>query len=482
MAPEPGATTPAAGTEVGIDTIPIPLPLAVPLPLETERGSVSATASPDHGGVYEPPPVTGAITVPVEPILPAPVSAAPGPAAPGPAAPPLAAPLPAVPPLDQWQFAPYLQWSMQHIEDFLPVHPIRRGDRAVDFGRRDADIGGLTVMHPWEDRSASFSEVMASTHTDGWMILHRGTVVGEEYLGEFGVGGMHLLMSVSKSLTATVAGLLAESEQLDLDTLVTAYVPELAGSGYEGALVRHLVDMRTGVRFSEEYLNDAAEVRLLEEAIGWAPRRHPGVPDTLLGFLATLGQKGPHGGAFDYKSCETDALGFVIQGAAGAHAAEVMSERLWRPMGAEFDAHVGVDGVGAGMFDGGVSAAMRDLARFGHLYVNGGCALDGARVLPEWWVADTFTGGPDSRAAFAGSPEPTFMPGGMYRNGFWFPGESGDVMLALGIHGQMIYMNRLTGVVGVKVSSWPTPQDAEKLFWTVRAFETASWALETGAA
>jgi len=72
------------------------------------------------------------------------------------------------------------------------------------------------------------------------------------------------------------------------------------------------------------------------------------------------------------------------------------------------------------------------------------------------------------------------MPGGMYRNGFWFPGESGDVMLALGIHGQMIYMNRATGVVGVKVSSWPTPQDAEKLFWTVRAFEVASWALNRG--
>ena len=95
---------------------------------------------------------------------------------------------------------------------------------------------------------------------------------------------------------------------------------------------------------------------------------------------------------------------------------------------------------------------------------------------------DTFAGGADSRAAFVESPEPTLMPGGMYRNGFWFPGESGDVMLALGIHGQMIYMNRLTGVVGVKLSSWPTPQDAEKLFWTARAFDAASWALSSGAA
>ncbi|MBN9612673.1 MAG: serine hydrolase [Actinobacteria bacterium] len=371
---------------------------------------------------------------------------------------------------------------MQHIEDFLPVHRIARGARTTEFGHRFADISSLSVAHPWEGRVATFAEVMGLTETDGWMVAHRGEIVAEAYLGEYTPGAMHLLMSVSKSLTATTAGLIAAAGQLDLDAPVTSYVPELAGSGYEGALVRHLVDMRTGVRFSEEYLNDDAEVRLLEEAIGWAPKRHQGVPGTLLGFLATLGQDRPHGGSFDYKSCETDALGFVIQGATGRHPADVMSERLWQPMGAEFDAHVGVDSVGAGMFDGGVSAGMRDLARFGHLFVNQGRALDGTQVLPEWWVEDTFAGGPDSRAAFITSPEPTLMPGGMYRNGFWFPGESGDVMLALGIHGQMIYMNRATGVVAVKVSSWATPQDAEKLFWTVRAFDGASWALSSGAA
>lgn len=384
------------------------------------------------------------------------------------------------PPLDQWQVAPYLQWSMQNVESFLPVRRIARGARATEFSLREPGIEALAVAHPWEERTAAFGEVMQATVTDGWMVSHRGTIVGERYLNTFAPAGMHLLMSVSKSLTATTAGILAAAGELDLDRPVTDYVPELAGSGYQGALVRHLVDMRTGVRFSEEYLNEDAEVRLLEEAIGWAPRKHPLVPGTLLGFLATLGQEARHGGPFDYKSCETDALGFVIQGATGRHAGDVMSERLWQPMGAECDAHVGVDSAGAGMFDGGVSAAMRDLARFGNLFVNGGYALDGSPVVPGWWVEDTFAGGPDSREAFANAHEPTLMPGGMYRNGFWFPGESGDVMLALGIHGQMIYMNRLTGVVGVKLSSWPTPQDPEKLFWTVRAFEAASWALDRG--
>jgi CubicO group peptidase (beta-lactamase class C family) len=455
---------------------------AVPIVPDPVTGAIPIVNSPEFDEVA---PVTGTLPVvaidPVTGAVPVVQDVATGaiPAirteAPQPAAPPH-------PPLDEWQFEPYIRWSMRNIEAFLPVGRIRRGSRTSDFERRRSDIGTLSVAHPWEDRAASFSEVMQSTFTDGWMVVHRGTIVAEEYLDEFSLGGMHLLMSVSKSLTATVAGQLAASGELDLDRPVTEYVPQLAGSGYDGSLVRHLVDMRTGVAFSEEYLNDDAEVRLLEQAIGWAPKRHPEVPDTLLGFLATLGQKAPHGGPFDYKSCETDALGFVIESAAGRHTAEVMSERLWAPMGAEFDAHVGIDSVGAGMFDGGVSAAMRDLARFGHLFVNKGSTVNDVPVLSEWWVDDTFEGESDSRKAFADAPEPTFMPGGMYRNGFWFPGESSDVMLALGIHGQMIYINRATCVVGVKVSSWPTPQDAEKLFWTVRAFEAASWALDRGAA
>lgn len=382
------------------------------------------------------------------------------------------------PPLELWQSPPYLQWSMQHIADFLPVHSISTGYRQTEFARRLSDVELLEVPNPWSGHSATFGEVMGSfTHTDGWLVMHDGTIIGERYHGDFTDQSVHLLMSVSKSLTATTAGLLAAQGALQLDTLVTDYVPALVGSGYDGALVRHLVDMRTAIIFSEQYLDDDAEVRLLEEAIGWAPVRHDGVADTLLGFLASLGRDGEHGGAFDYKSCETDALAFVIGSAAGMHAADVLSQLLWQPMGAELNANVGVDRVGAGMFDGGVSAGMRDLARFGHLFVNEGRALDGHQVLPMWWVEDTFAGGEDSRAAFAQSEDTEFMAGGMYRNGFWFPGESSDVMLALGIHGQMIYINRATGVVGVKLSSWPTPQDAEKLFWTVRAFDVAASAV-----
>ena len=63
------------------------------------------------------------------------------------------------------------------------------------------------------------------------------------------------------------------------------------------------------------------------------------------------------------------------------------------------------------------------------------------------------------------------MPGGMYRNQFWLPFPDRNVLLCLGIHGQMVYANCDTGLVGAKLSSWPEPQNATKLFSALRAFD-----------
>ena len=93
------------------------------------------------------------------------------------------------------------------------------------------------------------------------------------------------------------------------------------------------------------------------------------------------------------------------------------------------------------------------------------------RWCPQSWIADTFAGGIDSREAFAASPDDNRMPGGMYRNQCWFPYPGDKVLLCLGIHGQMIYVDRAAGLVAAKLSSWPLPQDATKLFPTITAFD-----------
>jgi CubicO group peptidase (beta-lactamase class C family) len=104
-------------------------------------------------------------------------------------------------------------------------------------------------------------------------------------------------------------------------------------------------------------------------------------------------------------------------------------------------------------------------------------SLTGERVVSLSWIADSYAGGVDSRSAFAASPDDNRMPGGMYRNQCWFPHPGNNVLLCLGIHGQMIYVNRAANLVAAKLSSWPLPQDANKLFPTIAAFDEIAAAL-----
>ncbi|HEU5267862.1 MAG TPA: serine hydrolase [Jatrophihabitans sp.] len=378
--------------------------------------------------------------------------------------------------LDNWQTAPYLAWSFQHVADLFPTATISRGAGPVAvLPEQPADLDDILV--PLYDTTTSVGSVMNDTETDGWIVAHRGTVLTERYPHAMPADTPHLLMSVSKSLVGLVTGVLVGAGTVSVDELVSRYVPELADSGYAGATVRQLLDMRSGIAFSEDYLDPNAEVRLLEQALGWAPRTDPRVPDTVFEFLRMLRRKSPHGGPFEYRSCESDVLGWVCEAATGTRMPELMSEVLWSRLGAEFDANIGIDSVGTGLFDGGISAALRDLARVGALVLRDGVALAGEQVVPAAWIADTLTGDADSRAAFAAGPVEVGMPGGMYRNQFWLPYPDDNVLLCLGIHGQMIYVNRSAELVAAKLSCWPLPQEPAKLYATVRAFGAVAAAL-----
>jgi len=382
--------------------------------------------------------------------------------------------------LDNWQSAPYLHWTFQHIAEFLPTAIISRGAHPVaHLPSTPTALSDLPMFDRVNSRRTTVGEVMATTATDGWIVTRHGKVLAEQYYGGMHADTSHLLMSVSKSLVGMVVGALHTDGVLDVDSQLTTYVPALAGSGYDGATVRHLLDMRSGIAFSEDYLDPTAEVRLLEQAIGWAPRTVPHLPTTMYDFLHTLHRKSAHGGPFEYRSCETDVLGWVCEAASGLRMPELMSHVLWSRLGAQNDATIGVDSVGTGMFDGGINACLRDLVRFGSIFLNGGISLTGARVVSLSWIADTFAGGIDSRAAFAASPDDNRMPGGMYRNQCWFPYSGNNVLLCLGIHGQMIYVNRAANVVAVKLSSWALPQDSGKLFLTIDAFDEIAASLSS---
>jgi CubicO group peptidase (beta-lactamase class C family) len=240
--------------------------------------------------------------------------------------------------------------------------------------------------------------------------------------------------------------------------------------------------MRSGVRFSEVYTNPDSDIRELDRWIGRSRRIGGPGQHGLYPFLLTLKAEAPHGGTFRYRSAEADVLGWVCERASGTAMAELVCSLVWQPMGAEQDADLVCDGHGTALHDGGLSATARDAARFGQLLLDGGVVPDGEGrhrvVLPPRWLRQAWAVDADVRGAFASAPAEQMFPGGWYRNQFWFrPGPHGDVLVCLGIYGQMIHVCRRTRTVCVKLSSWPDAQAPAFLQDTIRAFDAIGGAL-----
>jgi CubicO group peptidase (beta-lactamase class C family) len=381
--------------------------------------------------------------------------------------------------LDNWQDPPFNRWAFRHMRELIPSHSIP----AAPGSPSPLPPAARPLPDPpvWrtDGSTATAAEVFADTYTDALIVLHDGHLVAERYDEGMTAATPHLLMSVSKSLVGCVAGVLAGRGQLDPAGPVTAYVPEAGSSGYSGATVRDLLDMRTGVAFRETYTALDAEVRVMERSMGWRPPR-PGDPEGAYPYLLTLGRADPHGGEFTYRSADSDMLGWACERASGVRMADLISALVWQPMGAERDGEITCDPLGSAVHDGGVSATARDLARFGQLLIDGGTAR-GRQVMPAAWLADARSPGPGVREAFAVTENEFALPGGWYRNQFWvIPGAGGPVLVCLGIHGQLVWADQATRTVVAKLSSWPEPQHTAYLVDTLRACSALAAHLAAG--
>lgn len=381
--------------------------------------------------------------------------------------------------LSNWQDPPWNRWSFQHVGQIIPSARISRGDGPVlelpDEPRGIDDLPFRTTA----GTSSTLGAHLQGSYTDGFLALHHGRIVAEKYSNGMTQGTRHLLQSVSKSLTGALAGALVGSGALDPGGLVTDYVPMLGGTSFEGATVRHLLDMTAGTRFSEDYDDPGSDVRRYEIAAGWQPAADGQTGIDLAAYIGSLPNQSAHGAAFAYRSILTDVLAMVVEGSSAERFADAMSGLLWSRMGAEYDAEITVDRHGNAMSDGGISVTLRDLARFGQLYLLGG-RLGGLQVLPAAWVGDTRFADEACRSIFLasleaagaiGSPaQQACAPLGHYRNQWWVLDPGAGIMMGSGIYGQYVYVDAARDVVLAKLSSLPHPLDLTMAADTLGAF------------
>jgi CubicO group peptidase (beta-lactamase class C family) len=366
---------------------------------------------------------------------------------------------------------PQLRWAWSNIRQLVPTVGVWRGPGPVSPLPRDEQDLGSVPLTTMDGRPLTFDQALAETYADGIAVLHRGRIVFERYFGALEPYKQHIAMSVTKSFTGVLAGILVAEGRLDPAAPVADYVPELAPSAFGDATVAQVMDMTTGLAYSEVYTDTSSDVWNLRRANGMAPPE-PGVPAvSLLEYLTTQRKQGEHGRAFAYKTVNTDVLAWIIRRISGQSLSEQLSTRIWQPMGAEEDAYYNVDRLGIESGGGGLNTTLRDLARFGEMMRNRG-QVNGRQIVPAGVVDGIARGGDPGK--FSGYAT---LPGWSYRNQWWVSHNPHGAYMARGIHGQSIYVDPKAGMVIARYASHPAAGNVANDPVTLPAFAAVAQAL-----
>ena len=358
---------------------------------------------------------------------------------------------------------PKLRWSVCHLREFLPTKEISRGTGAptplaylppAAFADTAREIDALTFTPMNGGKAMTWEASLFANYTDGMLIIHKGRVVYERYFGCLREDGKHAIMSMTKSITGLLAQILVAEGVLDDRLRVRELIPEIGNSAFASATVRQVMDMTTGVKYSEDYSDPNADIWLYSRAASPLPKPdgYTG-PDGYWAYLQQVRPEGAHGDAFHYKTINSDMLGWIVSRVTGKAVTELASERLWRPMGAEQDAYQTVDSKGVPFAGGGVTAGLRDLGRLGLLMLNGG-ELNGKRLFPASVVEKIRAGGDPSK--FSGFPT---IRNGSYTSQWWVFHDKHGAYAARGVHGQTIYVDPKAEMVLVRLASFPQAQN-----------------------
>ncbi len=262
------------------------------------------------------------------------------------------------------------------------------------------------------------------------VVLKDGAVVAEDYFLDTTPDDLRISWSVAKSFLSALFGIVMAEGQIDsLDDPVTKYAPSLSGSAYDGATLRNVLNMASGVRFNEDYLDFNSDINRMGRvlALGWS----------MDGFAAGISDRQYEPGkTWQYVSIDTHVIGMIIRGATGRGVAELLEEKIIIPMGLKAAPYYVTDGEGVAFVLGGLNVTTRDYARFGQMFLNGG-RWNGVQIVPEDWVnASTRASAPTAAGSIS------------YGYQWWVPvGANEGEYMARGIYGQYIYVNRPLGVV-----------------------------------
>lgn len=344
-----------------------------------------------------------------------------------------------------WRMRPFNRWAFRNVKKLIPSVPVENEtQKSIALKKTSKPLNGLMLK-----------TLFKRTSTDAIVVLHKGEIVYESYANGNDFNTPHILMSATKAVVGLVTGILEHQGDIDLHTPVSTYIPQIHGTAYQDVTLRQLLDMRSGIVLSED------QQKRYDLATNWEPIPEGNESIGLHEFFTTLKQtEKSTDNTFRYASSNTDLLGWAIENATGKTFSALLSELLWKPIKAENEAFITVDREGAPRCTGGLGATARDFARIGQLILDDGI-IDSKEVIPKSLIEDILKNG-DPDAWKNGQWGKAFAPiskNMCYRSGWYIINDQPQMMFAMGIYGQNLFIDRTNKIVIAKFSSWKKPTD-----------------------
>jgi len=333
--------------------------------------------------------------------------------------------------------------NFRNMDAIFPTRKIARGGEPYLIPQ-GAEID-LPKTYTYEGKTLDSAKFLDDTDTTALVVVQHGKIVHEEYWRGNTKDSRTISWSVGKSFISALVGIAVHEGKIkSIDDQITAYAPELKGTGYDGVTIKNALQMSSGVGWNEDYSDQNSDIARFGRTLAFG--------GSMVEFAKTLKQARTPGTYNLYNSMDAQVLGLVLKNATGETPSDYLSKKIWSRIGAERDAYWVLDDAGNELAAGGVNVTARDYAKFGLLYLHEGKWND-EQLVPADWVKASHT--PDAPYLMPGQNEnKSETSAGMgYGYFWWIPAEVNGPFSAIGIYNQFIYVDPAHDLVIVKTSA-----------------------------
>ena len=333
-----------------------------------------------------------------------------------------------------------IAYSFINMDEYLPTKIVEKSDQPFLFARKENITLPEEFVH--NENTYNTAHFIDSSDTQGFLVIQDDTIVYENYWNGQQEDIQHISWSMAKSYISALFGIAIEEGHIkSIHQTVDEYLPQLKGSGYEGVKIKDVLQMSSGIKFDETYSDPQSDIQ--QYWVGFVEG------DSQDEFTANMVNETTPGTYNKYVSMDTHVLGMIIVKATGRSLTDYLEEKLWKPLGTEYNAYWLVDGHGMEMALGGINATLRDYAKIGRLYLNKG-NWNGKQIVPAAWFEASVSA---SEEHLQPESENSSDKGLGYGYQWWITdGDEGE-FLAMGVFNQYIYVNPTTNTIIVKNSA-----------------------------